>query len=322
MNGIGVSPGISIGKAYLFKKTEISVSGNILENDEDKQIESEKFKKAVSDSIAGIEAFKLNKSFPTDREEIEILETQIEFLSDPQIESDVLDKINNEFKTAGDAVIEVIAAAAQMLRNIEDEYISARASDIQDIGNRILNHLNNNFSAMNLSGKDNIVIAEDISPSDTITFDITKIAGFATILGGKTSHTAIIAKAKGIPAVVGCGAGLAKIEENDTVIIDGSTGEVIIRPDQNTIKSYIEKQKIFAEVNALLKTLKNISPITTDGHKINLYANISSAVDLGQVFENGGEGVGLLRSELLFMGRTSFPNEEEQFQFYKPNDWF
>jgi phosphotransferase system enzyme I (PtsI) len=229
-----------------------------------------------------------------------------------------MDKINIENKSANDAVIEVFFAAVQMFRNMDDEYFRARAADLQDIGNRILRSLNKNRQQIpwNLS-ENTIIIAEDISPSDTITLDTTKITGFATQLGGRTSHAAIIAKAKGIPAVVSCGKGLLDIENNDTIILDGSEGEVLVRPNLNLIEEYETKQIKISEKLSLLKSMRNLDAQTTDGHKVKLLGNISNDADLEQVFDCGGEGVGLFRTELLFLGRKSFPSEEEQFQFYQ-----
>ncbi|MDB5011937.1 MAG: ptsP [Daejeonella sp.] len=147
--------------------------------------------------------------------------------------------------------------------------------------------------------------------------DISLIAGFATRSGGKTSHTAILAKSKGIPAVVGCGEGLEGIKNNDLIITDGSDGLVIINPDEACLSEYQLKRDACATTLALLKSSKDTPAITKDGKRIKMLANISGAVDMEDVTANGGEGVGLLRTEMLFMGRTSLPNEEEQFQFYK-----
>ena len=318
MKGVGVSPGISIGKAFIIKKTEAVRSGIELENDQAKNTEIEKFDKAVLSAIKEVEAIKGNENLTLTKEDIEILETQVEFLNDPQIRNDVLFKINYEHKPANDAVIEVILEAVKMFRNMNDEYLKARSADLQDAGNRILLNLNiTGQPAYSKYGENTIIIAEDISPSDTIILDITKIKGFATQLGGRTSHAAIIAKAKGIPAVVACGKDLMDIENNDTIILDGSTGEIIIRPDLKTIEEYKIKQLKIAEELSLLKSLKDLPVQTTDGHKVKLLANISDDSDLEQVIENGGQGVGLFRTELLFLGRNSFPSEEEQFQFYR-----
>jgi phosphoenolpyruvate-protein phosphotransferase (PTS system enzyme I) len=318
MTGIGVSPGISIGRAFIIEKDEAVISGILLENEEATGLEIDKFNKAVIDSVEEVESIKGNKDISLNNMDIEFLEMQIEFLNDPQIKSDVLEKIKKEHKTANDAIIEVIDIAVQMIKNLDDEYLRTRAVDVQDIGNRIVKHLNCNRLLVNREFSDNtIIIAYDITPSDTLSFNLSKIAGFATQSGGRTSHTAIIAKAKGIPAVVACGNDLLSVKNNDTVILDGSTGDVIIRPDTGIIETYKAKQIKFAEELKMLRLLRDLPAVTTDGQQVRLYANISNADDLEQVFENGGEGIGLLRSELLYMSRNSFPSEEEQFHFYK-----
>ena len=318
INGEGVSPGISIGMAYIQKKPEAVVSGIVIRDNETKESEVEKFNRAVISAIEEIESIKTNTSLNLVPEDLDILDTQIEFLGDPQIAEDVHEKIRKDSKSANDATIEVIDAAVVMLRNMEDEYLRARASDIQDIGNRILGNLNSpEVSLDDVYGENTILIAEDLAPSDTISLDIKRVIGFATQLGGKISHTAIIARAKGIPAVVACGSELINIKNGNTLILDGSSGELISEPDAETIEIYKAKQKVISNEQIILSSLKDRPAITTDGHLVKLFANISDAAEMEQVFEYGGEGVGLLRTELLFMGRESFPSEEEQFSFYK-----
>jgi len=318
MKGIGVSPGISIGNAFILEKIEIFSSGIRVESREAKNIEIEKFDKAVSDSVEELKNIRENIKTQDNDEDVDILDTQIEFLRDPQIKSDVLSKINKENKSANDAVIEVISSAVQMFTELEDEYLRERASDLKDIRARILKNLSQSKKAVpHLINKNTIIIAEDISPSDLLSLDMSRVSGFATIRGGKTSHTCIIAKAKGIPAVIGCGNEMESIRQHDTIILDGSSGDVIIRPDKKTISEYKSKQVKISEELSLLKNMKNLPASTKDGHTIKLFANISNDNDLEQVFENGGEGVGLFRTEFLFLGRVSFPSEEEQFQFYK-----
>ena len=318
INGEGVSPGISIGMAYILKKPEAVVSGIVIRDNETKESEVEKFNRAVISAIEEIESIKTNTSLNLVPEDLDILDTQIEFLGDPQIAEDVHEKIRKDSKSANDATIEVIDAAVVMLRNMEDEYLRARASDIQDIGNRILGNLNSpEVSLDDVYGENTILIAEDLAPSDTISLDIKRVIGFATQLGGKISHTAIIARAKGIPAVVACGSELINIKNGNTLILDGSSGELISEPDAATIEIYKAKQKVISNEQIILSSLKDRPAITTDGHLVKLFANISDAAEMEQVFEYGGEGVGLLRTELLFMGRESFPSEEEQFSFYK-----
>jgi phosphotransferase system enzyme I (PtsI) len=201
---------------------------------------------------------------------------------------------------------------------MDDAYIAGRAADVRDIGERILKHLGN-FSKTSNSGykPGTIIIADDLSPSDTITMDIKHVVGFATRAGSKTSHTAIIAKAKGIPAVAGCLQLIELVKNGDDVIVDGVTGAIFVNPDKEAINEHVKKKTAYAAHKELLKTLKDKPSATTDGVKIMLSANISGADDMDAVHENGGEGVGLLRTELLFMNRDSFPSENEQFEFYK-----
>lgn len=316
MKGIGVSPGIAIGRAFVIQKKESSVTGILLSNPSEKEAVIIQFDNAVSKSIIEIEQIKINPSLS--EEDSAILEAQIELLSDPEIRDNVIDKIEGEHKNANDALLEVIEGFVDVFESMEDTYMRARAADVKDIGNRILKNLQQspeNKQAAFEPGT--VLIAEDLSPSDTIILDVKNVIGFATQVGSQTSHTAIIAKAKGIPAVVGCGAGLTRIKKGDVIILDGATGQLLINPDENSIDEYKTKRETFRKQAELLKSLKDTPAITIDGSRITLSANISNADDWPVVFENGGEGVGLLRTELLFMDRDTFPLEDEQFEFYK-----
>lgn len=315
MNGIGVSPGIAIGRAFLLKSSYAAVTGITLETKGDAEAEIEKYKNAVGEALAEIRNM---ISRTSGDENIEFLETHTELLSDPQIEEDVINKIREESKNANDALIEVIASITGIFSNMQDEYMRERAADIRDAGNRILKHLNKPLYAGNQQYNDNtIIITEDLAPSDTIALDLKNVSGFATQAGGKTSHTAIIARTRGIPAVAGCGDELKIINNNDLVILDGSKGRVIVNPGSDEINEYQLKREKYLQQAAILRSLKNVPSNTPDGLSIKLLANISNAEEMDEVFANCGEGIGLLRTELLFMGKNSFPNEEEQFTFYK-----
>lgn len=315
MKGTGVSPGISIGKAFIIQKKEAVLTGILLNSSAEIQAAIERFDLAINNAIIEIEIIKNNPSLSD--HDLAILETQIELLSDPEIRDGVVEKIAAEHKNPNDALLEVIAGFVQVFESMDDEYMRARAADIQDIGNRILKNINGQGAGNYAFNPDTIIIAEDLSPSDTITMDVSRVIGFATQMGSKTSHAAIIAKAKGIPAVVGCGEELISIKNNDVIILDGLQGEVYINPSQKLIKEYTIKRDAYRQYANSLKTLKDLPAITTDGLEVMLSANISGAEDLADVFDNGGEGVGLLRTELLFMNRDTFPTEDEQFEFYK-----
>jgi phosphotransferase system enzyme I (PtsI) len=318
MKGIGVSPGIAIGRAFVIKKTEAMQSGILLTTETEITAETTRFENAINQAVSEIEAIKSNKNLALRDDDQAILDTQIELLTDPQLKDDVIEKITSDRKNSSDALIEVIEAFVQLFEGMEDEYIRARSVDIKDIGNRILKHLDAaaNSSTQNF-GSDTIIIAEDISPSETITMDINNVIGFATRAGSKTSHTAIVAKAKGIPAVVGCGEELSIINDDDLIILDAVNGAVYINPTQEIIADFTFKKETYRQSVDRLKALKDRPAITTDGKKITLSANIGAADEFADVFEYGGEGVGLLRTELLFMNRGTFPTEDDQFAFYK-----
>ena len=319
MNGIGVSPGISIGKARVIRKTTNNANDIHLENEADILKEVERFDAAVKQSVQDIEIL-LDKGKDILRtEELEILETQIEFLTDPQLKEDVEIKIRIEHEPVTKALEEVIQGLTEMFQKMDDEYLCTKADDYKDIGKRLMIHLNGGTATDQLLYlEDNmILIADDFSPSETISLDLRHVIGFATRLGGKTSHTAIIAKSKGIPAIVGCGEILNQVCDNDLLILDGLEGLILINPDDATISKYTHLQEDYQKHSEWLKSLIVLPAITTDGQKISLKANISVVEDMEAVMKNGGEGVGLLRTELLFMGRKSFPTEDEQFEFYK-----
>ena len=315
MKGTAVSPGISIGKACVIKKNKGLLSGIQLENENDIELEIEKYINAVTVSIEEVRAI---ISQAESMEAIGILEAQVELLNDPQIERDVFDKIKNERKTANDALIEVIQILVQLFQNMNDEYLSARAADVQDIGNRILNNLNSGYQATLRPFEANtIIISEELTASDTITLDIKNVIGFVTQTGGKTSHAAIIARSRGIPAVAGCGNALNEIKDQDIVLMDGESGLVLVNPGPDLIETYRLKKDEYAEKSNLLKSLKDISGRTAEGVSIKLSGNIAGADELDNLFEHGGDGVGLLRTEMLYLEKDKFPTEEEQFEFFR-----
>jgi phosphotransferase system enzyme I (PtsI) len=318
MKGIGVSPGISIGRAFVIKKTEAALSGVLLRSEAEISDEIARFDRAISNAVDEIEVIRSNTQLLLQDEDLAILDTQIELLTDPQLNADVIEKITIDRKNSADALIEVIKAFVQLFEGMDDEYMQARATDIRDIGDRILKHLGTAGNASPKNFEPNtVIIANDISPSETITMDITRVIGFATQAGSKTSHTAIIAKSKGIPAVVGCGGELGAVKNDDLIILDGINGLVYINPEQDIIDDYTTQKGAYQQWAGKLKELKDQPAVTADGRKIILSANIGNADDMAEVFEHGGEGVGLFRTELLFMDRDTFPTEDEQFEFYK-----
>jgi len=318
ISGIGVSPGIAIGKARVIRKQAVVLTGTLLLNDDEITIAIEKFDNAVAVSVTEVETMMASHDVSQGSEGLEILEAHIELLGDPQIREDVVEKIQTERKNVNDAVIEVIQAAVEMFKSMDDDYMSARAIDIEDIGNRILKNLNPVKESIDqIDEAGTIIIAEDLTPSDTISMDIIKVAGFATQIGGKTSHAAIIAKSRGIPAVVGCGIDLKSVQDGDNLILDGQSGSIIINPDKETIEDFEIKRATWLKEINLLKSLKDTPANTLDGTEIHLLANIADSAEMENALEFGAQGSGLFRTEFLFLGRNDFPSEEEQFEFYK-----
>jgi len=204
-----------------------------------------------------------------------------------------------------------------VFKSMNDAYMSDRAADVKDIGDRILGNLNQSMEKTLQKFKFNtIIIADQLSPSDTITIDVTRVIAFATRIGGRTSHTAILAKSKNLPAVLGCGNTLSQIKNDDVIIVDGTNGKVLVNPDEKRFKEYAAKLQRYHQENDSLQSSDELLSQTSDGVKIKLMANISDADDMADSLKYGAEGAGLFRTELLFMNRNSLPTEEEQFQFY------
>ncbi len=314
MQGIGVSPGISIGRAYVLHQRKEVASGIVLSDEAAVTEEIARYRESVKLSVEEVqELFE-----KVTGEERDILEVQLELLQDPQMENDVLARINEEKRTARDAVLVVTELAVLLFEQMEDEYLKARAADVQDAGNRIARNLSGRAgTVISHAGDSLIIIAKDLSPSDTIGMDRNKVHGFATQSGGKTSHVAIVARLRGLPAVVGCGGELETIVDGDVVVLDGSQGLVLVNPTTEVVEEYRKKQESFIQETRRLADLKDLPAVTIDGVRIQLLANIATAEDMEQALAFGAEGVGLLRTELLFMERDSFPTEDEQVSYYK-----
>jgi phosphotransferase system enzyme I (PtsI) len=316
INGIAASPGIAIGNAYVLKRNKIASTGVPVQNESDIAQEIKKFAQAVQASVDDIDAVKNDPSLTLNGDEADVLEAHIELLTDPQLHDDVLEKIRIEKKNAVDAVSEVVDKFIAVFKGMNDAYMSDRAADVQDIGNRILGHLHHSTENVPRHFKFNtILIADEISPSDAITLDMTRVIAFATRVGGKTSHTAILAKSKNLPAVLGCGNVLDQIQNDDVIIVDGTNGIVIVNPEKKCFEEYAAKFRRYHQENNFPQSSDSPAQ-TSDGVQIKLMANISSAEDMVDALRHGVQGAGLFRTELLFMNRNSFPSEEEQFQFY------
>ncbi|MEP6734892.1 MAG: phosphoenolpyruvate--protein phosphotransferase [Chryseolinea sp.] len=316
IKGVGASPGIAIGNAFRFRKEVVRATELKLSDDSEVKREIEKFDAAVNISVRDVKQV-IERDSSLNREVVDVLESHLEFITDPQLRSDVVSRITDHKMFAIDSVVKVIELTTVAFNDLDSDYMRARAADVQDIGERILRNLSYSYSGKLEINENSILIAEDISPSDTIALDLSKVMGFATQLGSRTSHTAILARSKNIPAVLGCGEILASVNDGDLLIVDGLNGIVHVNPPAHLLRYYRERKEAHERQADALKSLRHHLAVTADGRQIKLLANISSADDIEDSFEYGAMGAGLFRTEMLFMNRTSFPSEQRQFECYK-----
>lgn len=310
--GIIASNGISIGTIYLFNREEVVVDETKIEEN---MVEDEKnrVKAAIDDYIS-----ELDNTEGANEAQINIANAHKELLQDPYFSDTIDAKIANEFKNSELALNETINEMVEIMSQIDDEYLKERASDYKDIGYQLMYKLKG-IKPKDLSSieKGSIVISKELTPSDTSNMNKDNVVAFATDLGGKTSHTSIIAQTLDIPALVGMQDISEKVEGGEKAIIDGDQGIIIIDPSEDLIAEYENKIKVQQEKRERLKEVKDKEAITKDGKKIEVSANIGNIEDLKAAIENGCDGVGLFRTELLYMENDHFPTEEEQFEVYK-----
>ena len=310
--GIIASNGIAMGDIYIYSKEEIKANQEEIDSSK-VDAEIEKFKSAIKNYFRDLEDRE-----KTTKEEEEIANAHKELLQDPFLEETVVNKIKDESKNSELALSETIEEMVATMSLLDDDYLKERAADYKDIGEQLMYKLKG-IKPKNLSKLDNecIIISKELTPSDTSTMDKKNVLGFATDLGGKTSHTSIIAQTLGIPAVVGMSDITSKVKDGDYAIIDGDNGFILLNPSQEEKDEYTNKIKSLEEEKARLDKIKNSTAVTTDGKTIEVSANIGNLSDLDVAIEAGCDGVGLFRTEFLYMENTHFPTEEEQFEVYK-----
>ncbi|EHI78645.1 hypothetical protein HMPREF9093_01103, partial [Fusobacterium sp. oral taxon 370 str. F0437] len=252
------------------------------------------------------------------KDKADIFEGHITLLEDEELFSEIESKISDKKCTAEFALNEAIDEYANMLANLEDAYFKERAGDLRDIGRRWLyGVINAQIVDLSKLKPETIIIARELNPSDTAQINLENVLAFVTEIGGKTAHSSIMARSLELPAVVGVGAVLEDLEDNQILIVDALKGEIIVDPDEETLKIYREKRENFLREKEELKALKDKEAISKDGIKIDVWGNIGSPNDLKGIISNGGFGIGLYRTEFLFMEKDSFPTEDEQFEAYK-----
>ena len=315
IKGIPASPGIAIGKAFLYKENNLEIlEKSILSKEE----ELERLIKGREVAKKQLEEIKENTLQKLGKDKADIFEGHITLLEDEELFSEIDSKISEKKCSAEFALSEAIEEYANMLANLEDAYFKERAGDLRDIGKRWL------YGVMNVQVADlsklepeTIIVARELNPSDTAQINLENVLAFVTEIGGKTAHSSIMARSLELPAVVGVGAVLEDLEDNQIIIVDALNGEVIVNPDEETLKIYREKRENFLKEKEELKALKDKEAVSKDGTKVDVWGNIGSPNDLKGIISNGGFGIGLYRTEFLFMEKDSFPTEDEQFEAYK-----
>lgn len=314
IKGIPASSGITMGKALAIKKADI-----VIEKKTVSSVESEKnrFLDSIREAKEQVERIRINTEKKIGKEKAEIFGAHLMMLEDTELIGAVSTKIE-EGVNAEYAVKETIEMFSAIFEQMENEYMRERAADVKDIGNRLINVLlgisDNSLAAID---GECIIVTKDLTPSDTAQMDTQKVLGFVTDMGGRTSHSAIMARTLEIPAVVGTKDATSNINNGDYIIVDGNEGLVIVNPDKATIEKYEATRQKELKAKQELSIYVNAESKTLDGRRVEVAANIGRLGDLEGVIRNGAEGVGLFRTEFLYMDRDNFPSEEEQFEAYK-----
>ncbi|RAI83037.1 phosphoenolpyruvate--protein phosphotransferase [Macrococcoides goetzii] len=314
IKGIGASDGVAIAKAYLMIEPDLSFSE---EKVTDTAAEVEKFKAAVNQSKVELTQIRNNAEVALGADKAAIFDAHLLVLEDPELINPIEENIKNNQSNAAAALSEVSNNFVTIFESMDNEYMRERAADIKDVSKRVLSHiLGVTLPNPTLIDEPVVIIAEDLTPSDTAQLNKAFVQGFATNIGGRTSHSAIMSRSLEIPAVVGTKNITSLVNQGDFVIVDGIEGEVILNPDEATITAYKQKQSQFIEEKELLKQLVNDKTVTSEGKHVELAANIGTPDDLTGVVNNGAEGIGLYRTEFLYMGRDTMPSEDEQYEAY------
>ncbi|WP_439223001.1 phosphoenolpyruvate-protein phosphotransferase PtsI [Klebsiella pneumoniae] len=317
ISGILASPGIAFGKALLLKEDEIVIDRKKISADKVDQ-EVVRFLSGRAKASAQLEVIKTKAGETFGEEKEAIFEGHIMLLEDEELEQEIIALIKDKHMTADAAANEVIDGQATALEELDDEYLKERAADVRDIGKRLLRNILG-LAIIDLSAIQDevILVAADLTPSETAQLNLKKVLGFITDAGGRTSHTSIMARSLELPAIVGTGSITAQVKNGDYLILDAVNNQVLINPSNEQIEALRSLQAQVAEEKAELAKLKDLPAITLDGHQVEVCANIGTVRDVEGAERNGAEGVGLYRTEFLFMDRDALPTEEEQFAAYK-----
>ncbi|MGX5790144.1 phosphoenolpyruvate--protein phosphotransferase [Staphylococcus equorum] len=315
INGIAASDGVAIAKAYLLVEPDLSYNS---EKITDIDAEIAKFNDAIETSKVELTKIRNNAEKNLGADKAAIFDAHLLVLDDPELIQPIEDKIKNDQVNAPTALSEVTGQFITIFENMDNEYMKERAADIRDVSKRVLAHiLGVELPNPSIIDESVVIIGNDLTPSDTAQLNKEFVQGFVTNIGGRTSHSAIMSRSLEIPAVVGTKSITEDVKQGDMIIVDGLTGEVIIDPTDDEVIAYENKRERFFEDKKELQKLRNEETKTIDGKHAELAANIGTPNDLKGVIENGAEGIGLYRTEFLYMGRDEMPTEDEQFEAYK-----
>ena len=317
LTGIGASEGVAIGKVLLFTEEEMVIPEV---KDENSTIEAEltKLEDGLKKSKTQLIAIREKVKEKMGEDKAAIFDGHIMLLEDEDLIMEVEDKIKGEGLPAAKALHDGINEYCEMISKLDDPYLRERAADLQDIGKRWLkNLLGIRIKDLSDLEPNTVVVTYDLTPSDTAQLDLENCVGFLTEVGGKTAHSAIMARSLELPAVVGIKGVLNGVKEGETVIMDGEEGELFLYPSPELIAEYVAKKEKLAAEKEELKKLISEEAVTTDGRKVDIWGNIGSPNDVDAVIASGATGIGLYRTEFLFMNSDHFPTEEEQYEAYK-----
>ncbi|KZE83986.1 phosphoenolpyruvate--protein phosphotransferase [Paenibacillus elgii] len=315
LKGLGVSAGVRIGKAFVYSPVRL-VDIESRKTD-DSGVELQRLQQAKAKCSEQLQALIDRAQSTLGEDKAMILKGQLSFLSDPVFYPPMEDLIVREQWSAETAVHKVVTQVAGLFESMANEYMRERAADVRDVGNRLFAQLSDHQGTRLSDIREQVIlVADDLTPSDTVQLDKSLVLGFVTRIGGKTSHTAILANSLGIAAVLGIGDGMEAIGHGDELIIDGSAGDCIVSPSAATIETYREQQKQDESERADLEIYANRAAVTKDGFRVELAANIGTVEESLSLLEQGAEAVGLYRTEFLFMGQSQLPDEETQYQAY------
>lgn len=317
IKGIDASPGIAIGNVFIYEEQEINISDNNI-SDNEISTEIEKLKSGQSKTKEQLLKIKESTLKKLGAKKAEIFDGHITLLEDEDLFDEVIEKIEENKINASNALSLGIEEYCEIIGNLDDAYLRERVADLKDICKRWIYNIEG-IEPMDLSNleKNSIIVANDLTPSDTAQIDLKNVLAFITEVGGKTAHSSIMARSLELPAIVGTKNILTKVKTGDLIIVDALKGDIILNPNENELKEFEEKQVAFLEEKEELAKLKDESAITKDGKEIKIWGNIGNPNDVEGVLKNGAQGIGLYRSEFLFMNSETFPTEEEQFIAYK-----